>query len=43
MFQWKKLDIMINNKKQLTYMFITDMIVNVEYETNQVEAPASHL
>ena len=23
-------------------MFITDMIVNVEYETNQVEAPASH-
>ena len=22
-------------------MFITDMIVNVEYETNQVEAPAS--
>ncbi|CUT95102.1 hypothetical protein BN1318_1700006 [Staphylococcus capitis] len=24
-------------------MFIIDMISNVEYETNQVEAPASHL
>ena len=43
MFRWMKLDITINNKKQLTYMFIIDMISNVEYETNQVEAPASHL
>lgn len=43
MFLWKKLDIMIINKKDLTYMFITDMISDVEYETNQVEAPASHL